>query len=98
MMAPLLPYPIHTISETAKQISQGEDPWFYSSQPSQHDWLRTTTPEPFQRRNIFVERNVLDNKYELQQMFGAKPRWTLWSEQELQHLSASNESINVEII
>ena len=31
------------------------------------------------------------NKYELHQIFGSKPRWTPWSDQELQHLLASNE-------
>ncbi len=42
--------------------------------------------------------SVLDNKYELHQMFGSKPSWTPWSEQELQHLLASNESAEVEIV
>jgi hypothetical protein len=31
-----------------------EQPWFYYPQPSQRDWLLSTTPEPFKRRNIFV--------------------------------------------
>src|SRR5258708_32323576 len=31
------------------------------------------------------------NKYELHQIFGSKPRWTPWSDQELQRLLASNE-------
>jgi hypothetical protein len=75
-----------------------EDPWFYSSQPSQRDWLLTTTPQTFQRRNIFIGGNVLDNKYELQQIFGSKPKWTIWSDQELQNLSASNKSTEVEIV
>ena len=68
-----------------------EHPWFYSSQPSQRDWLLATTPEAFKRRNIFIGGSVLDNKYELHQMFGSKPRWTPWSDQELQHLLASND-------
>lgn len=68
-----------------------EEPWFYYPQESQRDWLITTSPEPFKRRNIFVGGSVLDNKYELQQMFGAKPKWTVWSEQELQQLFASGE-------
>lgn len=62
-------------------------PWFYYPQPSQRDWLLSTTPVPFKRRNIFVGGNVLDNKYELQQLFGAKPRWAMWSDQELGKLS-----------
>ncbi len=67
-----------------------EQPWFYYTQVSQRDWLILTTPEPFKRRNIFVGGSVLDNKYELQHLFGSKPRWTTWSDQELQNLSASN--------
>jgi hypothetical protein len=69
-----------------------EHPWFYSSQPSQRDWLLTTTPEAFRRRNVFIGGSVLDNKYELPQMFGSKPRWALWSDQELENFRASNES------
>jgi hypothetical protein len=65
-----------------------EQPWFYYSQVSQRDWLILTTPEPFKRRNIFIGGSVLDNKYELQHMFGSKPRWTTWSDQELQNLLA----------
>src|SRR5258708_18487421 len=57
----------------------------------QRDWLLATTPEAFRRRNIFIGGSVLDNKYELHQMFGSKPRWTPWSDQELQHLLASND-------
>ncbi len=63
----------------------------YYPQESQRDWLITTTPGPFKRRNIFVGGSVLDNKYELQQMFGSKPKWTVWSGQELQKLLASGE-------
>ena len=65
-----------------------EQPWFYYSDASQRDWLVLTTPEPFKRRNIFIGGNVLDNKYELQRLFGSKPGWTIWSDQELQNLSA----------
>ncbi len=68
-----------------------EDPWFVSSQLSQRDWLFSTTPEPFRQRNIFVGGSVLDNKYELQRTFGSKPRWSIWSDQDLQNLSASGE-------
>ncbi|TMC18983.1 MAG: hypothetical protein E6J34_15920 [Chloroflexi bacterium] len=70
-------------------------PWFYDPQPSQRNWLLSTTPEPFKRRNIFVGGSVLDNKYELEQLFSSKPRWTLWSDQELQELlgSTSDKSI-----
>lgn len=63
-----------------------KQPWFYYSDVYQRDWLVLTTPEPFKRRNIFIGGNVLDNKYELQHMFGSKPRWTIWSDQELQNL------------
>lgn len=67
-----------------------EHPWFYYPQLSQRNWLLLTTPEPFKRRNIFVGGSVLDNKYELPQVFGSKPEWTPWSDQELQNLLASN--------
>jgi hypothetical protein len=70
-----------------------EHPWFYYPQRSQRDWLLLTTPEPFKRRNIFVGGSVLDNKYELQHLFGTKPRWTTWSDQELQNLLASNREL-----
>src|SRR5579875_110399 len=68
-----------------------EQPWFFSSQLSQRNWLLTTTPEPFKKRNIFVGCSVLDNKYELQRTSKAKPKWSIWSEQDLQNLSASEE-------
>jgi len=68
-----------------------EKPWFYYSQASQRDWLVLTTPEPFKRRNIFISGSVLDNKYELQRMYGSKPRWTTWSDQELHDLFESKE-------
>jgi len=69
-----------------------ESPWFYFSQASQRDWLLSTTPEPFRRRNIFIGGSVLDSKYELQRTFEAKPRWSMWSDQELQNLIGSNEA------
>lgn len=62
-------------------------PWFVSSPTSQQEMLLSTTPEPFRRRNVFVSGSVLDNKYELQHTFGSKPRWSIWSEQDLQKLS-----------
>jgi hypothetical protein len=68
-----------------------EQPWFYDTQLSQRDWLLSTTLEPFKRRNVFVGGNVLDNKYELQHLFGSKPRWTIWSDQELQNLLGPNK-------
>ncbi len=68
-----------------------EDSWFFSSQGSQREWLLLTTPEPFRRRNIFVGGSVLDNKYELRHAFDSKPRWTIWSDEDLQHLAASEE-------
>ncbi len=68
-----------------------EDPWFFSSQVSQRHWLLSTTPEPFQRRNIFVGGSVLDNKYELQHTLDSKPRWSIWSDQDLQNLAISDE-------
>ena len=68
-----------------------EQPWFFDSQPSQRDWLLSTTPEPFQRRKVFVGGGVLDNKYELQQIYGSKPKWTVWSDEELQRLVKPEE-------
>ena len=56
---------------------QLEDPWFHSPQLSQRDWLLSTTPGPFKRRNIFVGGSILDNKYELQQTSHSKPRWSI---------------------
>jgi len=67
-----------------------EQPWYYDSQLSQRDWLLSTTPEPFKRHNVFVGGSVLDNKYELERIYGSKPRWTIWSDQELQDLLGSN--------
>ena len=67
-----------------------EQPWYYDSQLSQREWLLSTTPEPFKRRNIFVGGSVLDNKYELKHIFGSKPRWTIWSDQELEDLFGSH--------
>ncbi len=67
-----------------------EQPWYYYPQLSQRDWLLSTTPEPFKRRNIFVGGSVLDNKYELERIYGSKPRWTVWSDEELQNLLGSS--------
>jgi hypothetical protein len=64
-----------------------ETPWFYFAPLSQEDPFHSPTPEPFRRRNIFVGENVLGNKYELQQIFDSKPRWEMWSDEELQHLT-----------
>jgi hypothetical protein len=75
---------------TERQDYYLEQPWFYYLQLSQRDWLILTTPESFKRRNIFVGGSVLDNKYEIQRLFPSKPRWTMWSDQELQNLLASN--------
>lgn len=83
---------------TTRQDYVLEHPWFYSSHPSQREWLLATTPRAFQRRNIFIGGSVLDNKYELHQMFDSKPRWTPWSDQELQNLLASNKSAEAEIV
>jgi len=76
---------------THRRVYVLERPWFYFPQLSQRDWLLSTTPEPFKRRNIFVGGSVLDNKYELQHTFDTKPRWSMWSDQELQSLVESNE-------
>lgn len=76
---------------THKQDYKLEHPWFHSPQLSQRDWLLSTTPEPFKRRNIFVGGSILDNKYELQQTSHSKPRWSIWSDQDLQNLAASEE-------
>jgi len=64
-------------------------PWFYDPQLSQRDWLLSTTLEPFKRHNVFVGGNVLDNKYEFARRFGSKPRWAVWSDEELQNLVRS---------
>jgi hypothetical protein len=64
-----------------------EQPWFYYPQLSQRDWLLSTTPASFQRRNIFVGGSVLDNKYELHHLSGSRPKWAMWSDQELESLS-----------
>lgn len=60
--------------------------WFYYPQLSQREWLLLTTPETFKRRNIFIGGNVLDNKYELKNLFGSTSKQILWSDQELQNL------------
>lgn len=75
-----------------KQDYKLEYPWFHSPQLSQRDWLLSTSPEPFKRRNIFVGGSVLDNKYELQQTSHSKPRWSIWSDQDLQNLAMSEET------
>ena len=54
-----------------------ETPWFYFAPLSQEDPFHSPTPGPFRRRDIFVEENVLDNKYELHRLFGSKPRWEM---------------------
>jgi hypothetical protein len=68
-----------------------EDRWFYHPQPSQREWLLSTTPASFQRHNVFVGGSVLDNKYELSQIYGSKPRWTIWTDEELQRLAQAKE-------
>lgn len=68
---------------TSQQDYVLSEPWFYYPQPSQREWLLSTTPEPFKRRNIFVGGNVLDNKYELKNLFPARPKWEIWSDEEL---------------
>lgn len=74
-----------TVPEWADQQSYFlAKPWFYYPQPSQREWLLSTTPEPYKHRNIFVGGNVLDNKYELQNIFGSKPEWAGWTDEELQ--------------
>jgi hypothetical protein len=75
---------------TEQQTYRLETPWFSSSEVVQHDWLLATTPEPFRRRNIFFGGSVLDNKYELHHTFGSKPQWSIWSDQDLQNLAASD--------
>jgi hypothetical protein len=76
---------------TQKQDYELEHPWFHSLKLSQRDWLLSTTLEPFKRRNIFVGGSILDNKYELQQTLPSTPRRSIWSEQDLQKLAASEE-------
>jgi hypothetical protein len=67
-------------------------PWFYFAPSSQQNPFHSPTPEPFRRRNIFVGASVLDNKYELHQSFGSKPKWEVWSDEELRQLTTSNEA------
>lgn len=62
-----------------------DDPWFLYDDSSQRDWLLTTSPEPFKQRNVFVGATILDNKYEIQPTTETKPRWQIWSEEELKH-------------
>lgn len=71
-----------------------EQPWFYDSQLSQREWLLTTTPELFRRHNVFVGGGILDNKYELRQ-FESKPRWEVWTDEELQRLVRAKEDAGV---
>ena len=80
---------------TRKSTYVLEQPWFYDSEPSQRDWLLSTTPETFQRHNVFVGEGILDNKYELQQQFGSKPRWSVLSDQELQRLTKVHEELQI---
>jgi hypothetical protein len=70
-----------------------DEPWFYFAPLAQDDPFHSPTPEPFRQRNIFVGASVLDNKYELQQLFGSKPRWEMWSDEELQQLTRSEAGI-----
>lgn len=72
-----------------------EQPWFFDPQPSQRNWLLSTTPESFRRHNVFVGGGILDNKYELRQQFGAKPKWTIWSDEELERLTKSSDKVNI---
>lgn len=78
---------------TSQQDYVLADPWFYDPQPSpsQREWLLSATPEPFKRRNIFVGGNVLDNKYELKKMFPARPKWEIWSDEELRKYQSAPE-------
>ncbi len=71
-----------------------EDPWWYYSQPSQREWLRATTPESFQRHNVFVGGSVLDNKYEMRQQLGSQATWTTWTDEELQRLVQAKEMMS----
>jgi hypothetical protein len=85
-----------TVEELCKRVSLSSpawvnqrdyvlaEPWFYDSQPSLREWLLSTTPEPYKRRNIFVGDNVLDNKYELKNIFPVRPAWEIWSDEELE--------------
>ncbi|GHO44844.1 hypothetical protein [Ktedonospora formicarum] len=59
-------------------------PWYYYPDQAERAWLLSTTPEPFKRRNVFVGGTVLDNKYELKQMFDITPiqRRNVWTPQE----------------
>jgi hypothetical protein len=60
--------------------------------PDHRDQLLSTTLKPFKRHNVFVGGSVLDNKYELQHLFGSKPKWAVWSDQELQDLFGQDQT------
>jgi hypothetical protein len=84
-----MPHPAWT-DQSAYMLAK---PWYYFSPAAQDDPFHTPTPEPFRRRNIFVGGSVLDNKYELREIFGStKPKWEMWSDEELQRLTTSGEA------
>jgi hypothetical protein len=61
-----------------------KEPWILPSAPDQSD---AKMLQPFQRRNIFVGSNVIDNKYELRYKYPQQAsKFTPWSEEEVQRL------------
>ncbi|EFH79657.1 hypothetical protein [Ktedonobacter racemifer] len=46
------------------------EPWYIWPQPSLHEELQKSTLAPYKRRNVYAGGNVLDNKYELKELFG----------------------------
>jgi hypothetical protein len=72
-----------------------EKPWYDFPDLFQEDDDLLTTPEPFRRRNIFIDGSVLGNKYELRDFLGStKPRWEMWSDEELRRLHAKGTDVS----
>lgn len=71
-----------------------EQPWYYFADSLPEDYDLSTTPESFRHRNIFVDGSVLDNRYELRQTFGSKPKWEVWSDEELRQLATLDQDVS----
>lgn len=65
-----------------------DEPWYYFADSYQKDYGLSTVPETFRKRNVFISDTIFDNKYELHKIFGSKPKWEVWSDEELQKLAA----------
>jgi hypothetical protein len=73
-----------------------DDPIFVLAEP----WRLPSAPDEdndsglpaFQRRNILVGSNVLDNKYELQERYPhVTHRYLSWTDQEIQHMVQNSD-------